>query len=261
MDELIGPLLEVLDRDDPGDVVGVYLYGSAVSTGLRVDSDIDLLMLTRHSLSQYEREMLVSTLLPISGWHGHAKKFPDAADRRPIELTSMILDDEYGRSGWTGHDFQYGEWLREDVVAGSVPQPKTDPDIVILLATALTAYRALRGPALGEIVRAIPPEQLRSAVMSNVPEVLNGLDGDERNAVLTLARSVITLDTGRIVSKDEAADAVVPMLAAPDKTLLERAKEAYLGTRHDDWSELNSEVVSLAETLASMIAERYEKHQ
>lgn len=256
MDELFEPLLELLDREAPGKLVGVYLYGSAVSSRLRADSDIDLLMLTRRSLTQSERAALVSTLLVASGWKGHANTFPDAARRRPIELTSIVQDEVQKWAEWPQHDFQYGEWLRAELIGGSLPQPATDPDSVILIATAISAHRVLRGPALEEVVSGVPLPMLRRAVINNVPNILHELEGDERNTVLTLARSIVTLDTGKIVSKDEAVDVVAPMLAKPDRALLEHAKAGYLGIVDDNWTGLNTKVASLAEALAT-IAEQY----
>ena len=138
----------------------------------------------------------------------------------------------------------------------AAPQPATDPDSVILIATAISAHRVLRGPALEEVVSGVPLPMLRRAVINNVPNVLHELEGDERNTVLTLARSIVTLDTGKIVSKDEAVDVVAPMLAKPDRALLEHAKAGYLGIVDDDWTGLNTNVVSLAEALAT-IAEQY----
>lgn len=258
MDELFDPLLNILNRDDPGEVVGVYLYGSAVSSGLRSDSDIDLLMLTRRSLTGSERAMLVSTLLSISGWKGHAQTFSDVAGRRPVELTSMVLHEAQQATESPKCDFQYGEWLRADLVAGHLPEPTIDPDVVILLATALTEHRVLRGPALDEIVPGVSTKFLRRAVMDKVPEVLQGLQGDERNTLLTLARSVVTLNTGRIVAKDAAVDAVAPMLEKPDRSLLQHAQQGYLGTAQDDWTGLDVEVALLAETLTNMIAKQDE---
>ena len=98
---------------------------------------------------------------------------------------------------WPQHDFQYGEWLRADLIAGNLPQPATDPDSVILIATAISAHRVLRGPALEEVVSGVPLPMLRRAVINNVPNILHELEGDERNTVLTLARSIVTLDTGK----------------------------------------------------------------
>lgn len=252
MDELIAPILEHLDRDDPDEVVGIYLYGSAVTSRLRVDSDIDLLMITRRSLIRTERAALVATLLPTSGWKGHAKIFPDAASRRPIELTSIVWDEVQQWDEWPRHDFQHGEWLREDFLVDGLPQPTADSDVVTLIATALSAHRVLRGLALDDVVPGVPLTILRRVVRDNVPAVLQGLEGDERNTVLTLARSIVTFDTGQIVSKDAAVGVVAPRLADPDRALLEHAKAGYLGIEDDDWSDLNSDLTSLAETLANM---------
>ena len=91
-DTAVGPVQDHLDRQDPGGVLGVYLYGSATTGGLRHDSDIDLLVVTRRSLTGGERAALVSVLLTHSGWSGHAADFPEVAHRRPI-----VADD------WTGH--------------------------------------------------------------------------------------------------------------------------------------------------------------
>lgn len=188
--------------------MGVYLCGSAVASQLRPDSDVDLLVLTRHSLTPPERRALVCGLLAASGWKGHAVTFPDAARRRPIELTSIVTDEVQQWDQWPKYDFQYGEWLREALIAGSLPQPTTDPDVVILLATALSAHRVLRGPALDDVVPEVPLTLLRGAVTDNVPEILSGMEGDQRNTLLALARSLVTLSTGRIVSKDAAVDVV-----------------------------------------------------
>ncbi|GAA2399329.1 aminoglycoside adenylyltransferase family protein [Streptomyces glaucosporus] len=250
MDELIAPLLEHLDRENPGDLVGLYLHGSATASGLRPDSDIDLLMLTRRSLTAPERAALVSLLSRVSGWRGHAERFPDAAHRRPVELTGIVVDDVRPLTGTPRRDFQYGEWLREDLADGLLPQPADDPDTVVLLATAHSAHRALRGPAFGDVVPSVPPELLGNAVLAVVPDVLEGIEGDERNALLTLARVLVTLDTGRIVPKDTAAEAVARTLAAADRELLERARAGYLGTAADDWTGLTPRVTALARTLA-----------
>src|SRR5690606_2336620 len=66
MHELIAPVLAHLERASPGDLVGAYLYGSAVSSGLRPDSDVDLLLVTQRSLTAAERADLTAVLLASS---------------------------------------------------------------------------------------------------------------------------------------------------------------------------------------------------
>lgn len=199
MDEVLEPVLDHLGREDPGEVIGVYLFGSAVTSELGPHSDVDVLVLTGHSLTTRDRTGLVELLLEVSGWSGHAARFPGAAHRRPVELTSLVAGDV---QPWTDHprrDFQYGEWLREDLVGGAAVLPTTDPDVIPLAATALTANRTLRGPALDDVLAPVPPDLLHRALLAAIPTLLAEIQGDERNTLLTLARILVTLQTGRMV--------------------------------------------------------------
>ncbi|MDT0267045.1 DUF4111 domain-containing protein [Streptomyces sp. DSM 44915] len=258
MDEVLTAVLDHLDRERPGGPVGAYLYGSAAAGGLRPESDLDLLLVVSASLSAAERRSLVALLLAHSGWRGHAETFPAAAARRPVELTVLTLD-QLGRLDQSAagaappaYDFQYGEWLRAELVAGRLPRPTADPDVVILLATARSRNRVLRGPELTSLLPAIAPDRLRRAVLAVVPELLAGVAGDERNALLTLARVVVTLETGEIVPKDAAAAAVAPRLPAPARALLAHARAGYLGLVTDDWSGRTDQAAELAHTLAEL---------
>ena len=118
-------VLDHLDRENSGGVRGVYLYGSAVSGGLRPDSDVDILLLTERSLSGSERASLTELLMRVSAWKGHAETVPDAAEGRPLELTSIVVDD---RGQWPdppAHDFQFGEWLRAEILTGREWSPRS----------------------------------------------------------------------------------------------------------------------------------------
>ncbi len=68
-----------------------------------------------------------------------------------------------------------------------------------------------------------------------MPEVAQNLAGEEKHALLTLARMWTTLQTGEIVPKDVAASRVGNQLPAAHRPALERALAAYLGTADDDW--------------------------
>ncbi|MBM9463094.1 DUF4111 domain-containing protein [Aeromicrobium sp. YIM 150415] len=250
-EKLIAPVIDHVRRHDPGTVAGFYLYGSAISR-LRPDSDVDLLLLTRRSLTADERANLITLLLAHSGWPGHAERFPEAADRRPLEFTSLVLDDIVPLLEWPSRDFQYGEWKRAELIDGALSPPTRDPDIVTLLATAHAGHRALFGPPLEELVQAVHPDMLRRAVVASIPGLLDDLDGDERNVLLTLARAVVTARDGRIVSKDAAADRVAAHLDGHDRALLERARDGYRGIVDDDWSGLTGEAASLARRLAEL---------
>lgn len=86
-----------------------------------------------------------------------------------------------------------------------MPQPVRDPDVVALLAAAQDSHEVLRGPASGRgPTPPIPLELLKQALLAIVPDLIQEVAGDERNSLLTLARILVTLESGQVVSKDAA---------------------------------------------------------
>lgn len=254
METLIAPVLEHVRREDPGGVLGLYLYGSAVASGLQPDSDVDLMLITRRSLTTDERSGLVTMLLDLSGWRGHTEWFPDVAHRRPLELTSLVVSDVQSGQEPPRRDFQYGEWLRDEIVTGRLPQPEDDPDVVTLVAMARDAHRVLAGPDLRDLLGPVSRGRLQRAILAVIPDVLAEIEGDERNTLLALARSLVTLQTGTIVAKHEAVDLVAPTLGAEDRELLQRARAGYVGETPDVWTDEVDRVTRLAHTLAERVA-------
>ncbi|MFF2274539.1 aminoglycoside adenylyltransferase domain-containing protein [Agromyces sp. NPDC058126] len=255
MEEQLAPVLAHLDLVDPGELVGVYLYGSAMSGGLRPDSDLDVLVLTRHSLTAGERAALTRVLLDASSGSAHRLTLSDGSTGRPLELTCVVVDAHRRWPEPAEHDFQFGEWLRADIEGGQTLEPTTDPDVPILLATAQTAHRVLRGHPLDEVVAPVPPAELREAMLASIPDILGEIVGDERNTLLAFARIVTTMRTGEIVPKDVAATSVAATLAPSDRALLERARAGYLGEAVDDWTGLADEVTALSHALAAQAHE------
>lgn len=258
VDELLRPVLEHLSREDPGGLVGVYLYGSGATTGLRPGSDIDLLVLTRRSLTSAERISLISMLLGVSGWSGHESQFPEIAGRRPLEVTSVVVDDVHPLTEKPLRDFQFGEWMRSELVDGVVPAPERDPDVVVLLSTALDSCRVLHGDPLQDIVLPVPSDLLQRAQLALLPDVVDGVVGDERNVLLTLARMVVTVETGQILPKHHAAEQIRPRLATSEADLLTLAKDEYLGKVRVDWSHERERTLNTVHALRRLVHESAE---
>lgn len=251
MKDQVERVLAHLDRVGPGDIRGVYLYGSAVAGGLRPGSDVDILVVTRRSLSDPERTSLTECLLQVSAGASDGNGVADAAEGRPLELTSIVVDDHGNWQDPPAHDYQFGEWLRPEILAGHVLQPETDPDVPILIATAHRAHRRLRGPDLGAVVKRVPTRVLHDSMLGIIPDILEEIAGDERNTLLALARIITTLRTGEIVPKDVAAERVGRSLSGSDSDVLDRARRAYLGEVVEDWSGSERHVTGLAHALAA----------
>ncbi len=245
----IDRVLEHCDQLDPGGLAGIYVYGSSTTGGLQHDSDIDLLLVTHHSLAAHERRQLTELLLRYSGRRASVEA------GRPIELTSVVYPSLVPWAYPPTCDYQYGEWLREDFSDGSVPQPHTDPDVTILLASARASSEPLRGPCLDELIEAVPAADVRRAIHDSLPALLDDLNGDVRNVLLTLARMIVTLESDEIVPKDQAVRRIYGRVAPADATVLDLARRNYLGETVDDWTLLSAQARATAEHLAARVRE------
>lgn len=237
----------------PQQLLGLYLCGSAARGELTPHSDIDLLAVTERSLDQAQREALTAALLRISGWSGHGEQFPEAANRRPVEFSVFVLGDIDHGSYPPRADFQYGEWLRAEFLSGAVPQPFEDPDLLLLLEDARQNHRPLSSPDLQTFLASPPPGLLSRACRDALPALLKDLRTDTRNVLLTLARMAVTVSTGRIVAKDDAAAHLTPALSQAESALLLRAAEEYRGATVVDWEQQRATASSAAGLLESMI--------
>jgi len=222
-------VLTVLDRALPaGALVGASLYGSAVSSGLRPDSDLDLFGVLSRRLTDGEKRVLVDGLVPLS-W-----RCLRPATWRPVELT-LVVQSEVRPWRYPPHfEFQYGEWLRGELVSGNLaPWPPVNPDVAVLLTMVLGSGRPLLGPPAADLLDPVPHDDLVRAMRDEVPSLLDDLDSDTRNVLLTLARIWTTVGTGGIRSKDAAADWVLARLPEGYRPMLELARNAYLGVADD----------------------------
>jgi predicted nucleotidyltransferase len=215
------------------DAVGAYLHGSAVLGGLRLDSDIDVLVVSRRVTTPEEKRVLIDRLLPISGCG-------DPSGRsRPIELTIVVDADVRPWRYPPRFDFLYGDWLRAEFEQGGLaPWTAPNPDLAPLITMVHLANRPLFGPPPGEVLDPVPPGDLVRAVVDGIPGLLDDLASDTCNVVLTFARIWTTVATGVIRSKDAAADWALSRLPAEHRAVLARARAIYLGDEEERWDDL-----------------------
>ncbi len=205
--------------------LGMYLHGSAVTGGLKPASDVDVLVITRRTLTDLERRTLVAGLLPISGRRAGA---------RSVELTVVVASEVRPWRYPPTADFLYGDWLRDKIEASGPPQPAPMPSLAIEIPQALAGDRPLSGPPPAELLDPVPPGDVIRGSLDGIPQLLHDLPGDTRNVVLTLARIWTTVATGAIRSKDEAADWALARLPPEHQPVLAYAKALYLTRDYGD---------------------------
>lgn len=233
-------------------ILGIYLYGSAVLSGLRVNSDVDILIISSRGLTGEERKRLTEYLMLISGKAGCKKK-------RPLEVTVINRNDLVPWKFPPKCEYMYGEWLREEMEKGIFPQAMYDPDAAILLWQAGKYSVAVNGkaasyPDASEILPQIPAADIKRAIRDSLPGLLASLKGDERNVLLTLVRMWLTLATGEIRSKDAAAEWAAERLPENISGPLDMARRAYLGECTERWDGLEEETEMLAMVLRDKIS-------
>jgi len=229
------------------EIVAAYLFGSAVNGGLRINSDVDVLVVVNHSLPELTRKKLTDRLMLISG------KIGNADGVRPLEVTVISYRDVMPWRYPPKNEFLYGEWLRDEFENGKIPEPTYDPDLAIVLAQIRKDSVALSGPVASDILPPVPMTDIRRAIKESLPGLIEGIKGDERNVILTLARMWLTVAVGEISPKDVAAEWAIPRLPEEHATLLSLARKAYRGEYGDKWEGLDPEVTALVNHMKNSI--------
>lgn len=227
-------------------ISGVYLYGSAVLGGLQVNSDVDLLLITREALTAQQRIQLTAQLMKVSGRVG-------CKERRPIELTILHEHILQPLRFPPRYEYMYGEWLRDELERGMIPEADEDPDVAILLWQARKHSIALYGPPPETLLPEVPLAVVLDAIRQSKPGLLRALNGDERNVLLTLTRMWYTLENQTIASKSSAARWAIARIPHSLRWLMEMASDAYQGLQTDEWSGHEEQVQQVADWLAAQI--------
>ena len=225
-------------------LAGLYLHGSAVLGGLQHSSDLDFLGVVEKPLDGDLRTRLVTRLLDVSGSQA-------STPGRPVELAVIDQHQLEHLAPEPMVEFQYGEWLREDYLAGHVPERGPAPDVVVLLDTVHRHGRAIVGPAAISAVPPVSRDLLIGASVAGKAGLLDDLHGDERNVLLTFARRVVTAETGHVVPKDVAADSVASRVTGGD--LLLDAAADYRGEALIDWSARSDDATACIRELIDLV--------
>lgn len=217
------------------DLLGIYQYGSSILDGLQRYSDIDLLVILSRPISKYEKSNIIQELLSISGIY-----MKD--DNYPLEVTIVQKPAINPWSYPPVFEFQYGEWLRDRFENNEVDlwDSKDMPDLAIIFTQVLLSHKVLYGTSPEEVLPKVPYKDFISAMTVSIPELMNEIESDTRNVLLTLCRIWNTISTNKISSKAEAANWAISNLADEHKVVIERARKIYQGKIEEYWSDLHS---------------------
>ena len=219
-------------------LLAVHLYGSALDGGLKPYSDIDLMATVEARLDEAVRQALFVDLLEVSAPPGQSKSL------RALEVTVVAHNEIVPWRYPARRELQFGEWQRKDILAGIFEPATTDVDLAILLTKARRCSIALVGEAAADVFNPVPEGDLFKALIDTLKLWNSQPDwaGEERNVVLTLSRIWYSAATGRVASKDVAANWAMERLPVQHQPVLLEAWQAYLGNGKDRLASCAEEV-------------------
>lgn len=221
--------LEVIREHLDSTLVAVYLYGSAIDGGLKPYSDIDLLVAVSTRIDAATRQAFISDLLAISAPPGQSEIL------RALEVTIIVRSDVVPWQYPPRRELQFGEWQREEILAGTFEPATIDADLAILLTKVRLHGITLIGVPAADLFDPVPEFDLFKTLIDTLDLWNSPPDwkGDEKHVVLTLARIWYSVATGQIIPKDAAADWAMERLPVKYQPVLLEARQAYLGLGED----------------------------
>ncbi|MGM9370873.1 aminoglycoside adenylyltransferase family protein [Legionella pneumophila] len=243
INECINLVTKVLGNN----LLGIYLYGSALVGGLQKYSDIDLFVVTHHATTLSEKNELTKHLLHISGLYMKSAK-------RPIEMTVV---EKGAVNPWhypPRFDFQYGEWLRASFEIGDIEsQDHEMPDLALIITQVLLKSQTLFGEPPQKVLAPVPYSDFIKAMLQDVDRLIADIKDDTRNVLLTLARIWSTLDTNTIRSKPDAADWAIERLPEIHQVVMKRAKSICIGDENEYWEDIKESLEPCADWMLQEI--------
>jgi streptomycin 3"-adenylyltransferase len=229
-------------------LLGVYLYGSYVIGGLLKYSDIDLFVVSECATTDKEKQILVNSLLQISGIYMKSEKLP-------IELTIVVKSEINPWRYPPSFDFQYGEWLRNQFESGNIKPwlTKEMSDLALLITQVLLASKKLVGANPNQLLCKVPYKDFMAATTDALPHLISDLNSDTRNVLLTLARIWSTVETDAIRPKPVAAAWAISRLPEKYRSVMERAKAIYKGEEKEHWDDVQEQVKLCADFITDQI--------
>lgn len=216
------------------DILGIYLYGSAIVGGLQKYSDLDLFVVSNRAMTMEEKKLLVKNLLQTSGIYMKSENLP-------LELTIVVKSEVNPWRYPPTFDFQYGEWLRKEFESGIIEpwSSKLMPDLALLITQVLLASETIYGQRPDQLLCAVPYRDLIQATKANLDNLMAELNTDTRNVLLTCARIWNTLETNNVTnSKPVAALWAMDRLPREYQPVLERARLICIGEVNESWHDM-----------------------
>jgi len=226
-----GPLEKLtagLEKIFGGELLGVYLHGSAALGCYGPHSDVDVLVAVERPSTPDEQRRLGELCCAVSraSWD----------DSHCLLELDVVVPSQLWRYP-PPVDFHYGESLREAFAHGERKPWGTDTwtDLACALTIAHATGVVLAGDPVADVLPRVPVEDYRAAIRVDRQWCVDHLDTHRLHVVLSLPRVWAGLETADVHSKASAAEWALPRLPEQLQPVLRHALAVYRGETEESW--------------------------
>ena len=215
----------------PEKLAAVYLHGSlAMGSFYPPKSDIDLLVISKSSLTRSEQEQIHKRLVNLNS----KRKITGS-----LEMSVVLADRATAPTHPMPYELHYEDELSESITNGEFNYDRAkghDRDLAAHLTVARNRGISLYGPEPGKLLGSIPWSDFLDAVLDDRNWIL-----DEENilispfyGVLNCCRVIELLEKGEgtVSSKEEAALWALSYLPSEHHEVIDFALECYRSKKH-----------------------------
>ena len=222
LERLVSRLKEILKTN----LMGVYLHGSLAMDCFNFQrSDIDLLVVTRRTLTPRIRSSVACALLTLS------------LAPAPVELSVIKRADLRPWRHPCPYDFHFSEswrgnferFLAEPAYRWAAPE-RGDPDLAGHITVLRSRGKVLCGPPIEKVFPEIPRADFLDSILGDVLSPEFGIAGETISPVymiLNVCRTLAYLRIGQILSKAEGGEWALRNIPLQHRAIVESALAAY----------------------------------
>lgn len=177
-------------------VEALYLHGSYILGDLKPKSDLDVLVVLNQGLTLADKQLLSHCFMDLSGEIGSNKRY--------LEVAFININDTKQVSDLANLEFVYGEWLREDFIAG-VFEPVHDLEYRVMMHQAIYHHQLIYGTsALSDYLKPCSVNEIKETMyemQKNIEFEMSDID----NLLFGMLRTVSFFKQEMYLTKDQAA--------------------------------------------------------
>lgn len=223
----VNVLVKDITRVCGGNSIGVYLHGSLAMGGFNPrSSDVDVLVVTNHSLTLNDKRKFAALFLERSG-HPY-----------PIEISILTEGQLSAWSHPSPYEFHYSEMWRAkyelDLTRGSHEfldrRSNQDGDLAAHLTVTKERGICLSGKPISQTIPSIPRQHYLDSLLSDFHDCLDNIIETPIYSVLNLVRVHLFAKAGVVSSKMEAGEWALFNLPKEFKPTVQKVIERYSDT-------------------------------